>query len=74
MRYESGTSGNPNGRPKGSKNKPVQVKVEALLKRTLNLIEKDIDAATPEQRQGFIVGVSAAIPITQMKDYNETGS
>jgi hypothetical protein len=65
MPFKKGQSGNPNGRPKGSRNKPVRAKIEALIKRNIASIEKEIDTATPEQKRGFLIDLSAAFNITQ---------
>lgn len=73
MKFESGKSGNPKGRPKGSKNKPVRTKIESLIKRNITKIEQEIDTTTPEQRRGFLVNLSAALSITQIAQQDEAG-
>jgi len=73
MKFERGKSGNPKGRPKGSKNKPVRTKIETIIKRNLTRIEKEIDTATPEQRREFLVDLSAALSINQTTDRNDAG-
>ena len=73
MPFKKGQSGNPKGKPKGSKNKSVRRKIEALIKRNLIRIEKEITTATPEQQRGFLIELSAALSSNLSADQNETG-
>ncbi len=73
MPFKKGQSGNPKGKPKGSKNKSVRIKIESLIKRNITKIEQEIDTTTPEQRRGFLVDLSAALSITQIAQQDEAG-
>lgn len=64
MRFKKGQSGNPKGKPKGSKNKPVRAKIETLIKRNVSRIEKELESTTPEQRRGFFVDLTAVLSAT----------
>ena len=64
MAFKKGTSGNPKGKPKGTKNrpkKPVKLCIERLLERTLPVIEKEMDNATPEVRREFFTDLAGVI-------------
>jgi hypothetical protein len=71
MPFKKGISGNPEGRPKGCKNKPIRAKIESLIKRNITRIEKEIDTITPEQRRDFLISLSAALSFNQVEGGND---
>ena len=70
MPFKKGQSGNPHGRPKASKNKPVRGKIEALIKRNITKIEQEMDTATPEQRRNFLINLSTALSFNRGEGFN----
>lgn len=57
MAFKKGQSGNPTGRPKGTKNKETKSvkQVFGIIKRNINEVEKEIQEASPEQRRDFML-------------------
>lgn len=52
MPFKKTVSGNPQGRPKGKKARPVKPMIEKLLEKSFPVIEQDM-ANNPEARIGF---------------------
>lgn len=69
MKYTKGTSGNPKGRPKGSKNKTTAVLrewVKQFLANNLDVIEDDFRQLEPNERfRFFLTMLNFALPKQQ---------
>lgn len=60
MPFIKGVSGNPNGRKKGKKPKPIKPIIEKLLEKSYPIIEQDLNS-TPQLRQEFFKDLTRII-------------
>lgn len=72
MTYKKGQSGNPNGRPKGSKNKQtaaIRDRVSSFLEANFYSIEQDIKKLTPKERIDVLIKMlEYAVPKLQRSE------
>jgi hypothetical protein len=65
MRFEPGKSGNPKGRPKGSKNvssEAIRATFAAFLSRNMERLQTDFDALkSPEKRLNYLERIARLI-------------
>lgn len=75
MGLKKGNTNNPNGRPKGSKNK-VTVEVrevfKSLLEENINQIQKDIESLTPKERVNVLLKISEFV-IPKLRSIDSEG-
>ena len=60
MKYKKGVSGNPNGRPKGAKNKVTAAlieRVEQLIANNFETLESDLRELEPRERVKAIISL-----------------
>ena len=69
MKYKKGVSGNPNGRPKGAKNKVTAAlieRVEQLIANNFETLESDLRELEPRERVKAIISLlNYALPKRQ---------
>lgn len=69
MKYKKGVSGNPNGRPKGTKNKATAAlieRVEKLIANNIDTLESDLRELEPRERVKAIISLlNYALPKRQ---------
>lgn len=65
MKYEKGQSGNPKGRPKGSKNKAQQ----SLLERVQNLIDDNLELVEKDLKSNKLKPADRIKAITALMQY-----
>ena len=60
MPFKKGQSGNPLGKPKGTKNTATKSvkRMLSIIKRNIVLVEKDIQNATPQERMDILIKVA----------------
>ena len=58
MAFKKGESGNPSGSSRKTK---IKSKIEDLLYKNLDLIEQEMETATPEVRRDFFINLAGAV-------------
>jgi hypothetical protein len=61
MTFIKNQTGNALGRPPGKKPQPTRKTIESMLERSLPVIEKELETATPEVRRAFFAQLTAAL-------------
>lgn len=79
MAFKSGKSGNPNGRPKGARNRATSdlvKRIELILDKNTKQLQKDLDSLQPVERVkaitgliGYVIPKKQALNMQQSLDY-----
>lgn len=79
MAFKSGESGNPNGRPKGARNRATSdlvKRIELILDKNTKQLQKDLDSLQPVERVkaitgliGYVIPKKQALNMQQSLDY-----
>lgn len=79
MAFKSGKSGNPNGRPKGTRNRATSdlvKRIELILDKNTKQLQKDLDSLQPVERVkaitgliGYVIPKKQALNMQQSLDY-----
>ena len=79
MAFKSGKSGNPNGRPKGARNRATSdlvERIELILDKNTKQLQKDLDSLQPVERVkaitgliGYVIPKKQALNMQQSLDY-----
>lgn len=79
MAFKSGKSGNPNGRPKGARNRGTSdlvKRIELILDKNTKQLQKDLDSLQPVERVkaitgliGYVIPKKQALNMQQSLDY-----
>jgi hypothetical protein len=73
MAFQTGVSGNPNGRPKGSRNKitvVLQDKISDFLSNNIESIQQEYDQLSPNEKLKFLANILPYV-MPKMKEAEE---